>query len=48
MKKKSVLQLALQTQFLNCKGHLQLTMYTMRLIAIQLQLGQNNPFSTIM
>jgi hypothetical protein len=38
----------LVTQFFNYKRHLQLTMYTMQLIAIQLQFRQNNLFATIM
>jgi hypothetical protein len=39
---------SLAIQFLSCRGHLQLTVYTMQLIAIQLQLYQNNMFSIIM
>jgi hypothetical protein len=46
--KKRCFAIGLATQFLNCKGHLQLTIYIVQFIAIQLQLYQNNSFSTTM
>jgi hypothetical protein len=36
------------TQFLSCIGHLQLTIYIVQLITIQLQICHNNSFSTTM
>jgi len=46
-KKKSFV-IGLITQFLSCRRHLQLTIYMMQFIVTQLQLNQNNSFSTMM
>jgi len=46
--KKRCFATGLATQFLNCKGHLQFTIYMVQLIATQLQLSQNNSFSITM
>jgi hypothetical protein len=46
--KKRCFATSLTTQFLSCRGHLQLTMDMVQLIAIELQLCQNNSFSTTM
>jgi hypothetical protein len=43
--KKRYVTIGLATQFLNCTGHLQLTIYMMQLITTQLQLCCNNSFS---
>jgi hypothetical protein len=46
--KKRCFATSLTTQFLSYRGHLQLIVYTMKLITIQLQFYQNNSFSTTM
>jgi hypothetical protein len=45
--KKGCFAIGFATQFFSCNGHLQFTIYIVQLIAIQLQLNQNNSFSTI-
>ncbi len=48
IRKKRCLAIGFAVEFLNCKGHLQLTIYTVQLIVTQLQLNQNISFSTTM